>query len=152
MTEWCANCHGMFVNDSHRHPAGNGQNLDGQASNYNSYKKTGDFTGTQADSYLALVPFERGITDRTQLMPTSKQGPDNNSNVACVTCHRSHASAFRNATRWDNTASLLVEEIHPTMAELPIMKDATTPYYGRDMLVQFGEFQRNLCNKCHVQD
>jgi hypothetical protein len=25
-------------------------------------------------------------------------------------------------------------------------------YYGRDITTEYGEFQRSLCNKCHVKD
>jgi len=154
MAEWCANCHGTYINDSHKHPSGNGEYLNGQASNYNSYVKTGDFTGVQATSFTALVQFERQETDKATLLAavTSTVGPDNTDNVMCLTCHRAHASAFNNITRWDMEHELLAEG-WPTAANLVSMGAvANADYYGRDIATDFGDYQRSLCNKCHVQD
>lgn len=151
MSEWCENCHTGYLDSDVKHPAGDSVHLVGFATNYNSYVATGDFTGSSATSYLALVPFERGETDRTLLNPTSTQGPDSSSNVMCVTCHRAHASAFPNALRWDTATEFLAHST-PTTAEVPEMTDDTVPYYGRDIGTYFNEFQRSLCNKCHVRD
>ncbi len=157
MSEWCANCHTGFTADSSnpmRHPASNDAHLGtGLAINYNLYVKTGDFTGTSADSYLALVPFERGETDPTALDGSDTTGPDATSNVMCLTCHRAHASAFQNATRWDMTTEFPTTDSHPASGDGGVTgDDVANSYYGRDMVAQFGEFQRSLCNKCHVQD
>lgn len=154
MSEWCATCHGAYINDTHKHPSGNGEFLNGHASNYNSYVATGDFTGTGADSYTALVPFERQEIDKSVLKTavTSTQGPDSSDNVMCLTCHRAHASAFNNATRWDMEHELLAEG-WPTAANLAAMGALpNSDYYGRDIAADFGEYQRSLCNKCHVKD
>jgi len=156
MSEWCANCHTGFTADSSnpmRHPTSNDAHLGTTYSNnYNSYVKSGDFTGTPATSYLALVAFEQGVTDPTLLDPTSTQGPTASANVACITCHRAHASAFPNATRWDNSETFIAES-HPQPTDGGVTgNDVLNSYYGRDMVAQFGEFQRSLCNKCHVQD
>ena len=124
------------------------------AANYNSYVATGDFTGAQATAYTALVPFERQETDKTILAAavTSTAGPDASDNVMCLTCHRAHASAFNNITRWDMTHELLAEG-YPTAANLTAMGAvADAAYYGRDIAVDFGDYQRSLCNKCHVKD
>jgi hypothetical protein len=156
MSEWCANCHHGFTADSSnpmRHPASNDAHLGTEYSNnYNSYVKTGDFTGTPATSYLALVPFERGISNPTQLSTTSTQGPNATSNVACISCHRAHASAFPNATRWDVSETFLSAS-HPMATDGGVTgNDVLNSYYGRNMLASFGQYQRSLCNKCHVQD
>jgi len=154
MSEWCATCHGTYINDTHKHPSGNGEFLNGHAANYSSYVATGDFTGVGADSYTALVPFERQETDKGVLTAavTSTQGPDSGDNVMCLTCHRAHASAFNNATRWDMEHELLAEG-WPTAANLAAMGALpNSDYYGRDIAADFGEYQRSLCNKCHVKD
>jgi hypothetical protein len=154
MSEWCASCHGLYINDNHKHPAGNGEFLDGQASNYNSYVATGDFTGVQATSFTALVQFERQETDKTVLSAavTSTAGPDSGNNVMCLTCHRAHASAFNNITRWDTETEYLAHST-PNAANLSDMGAVlNAAYYGRDIETEFGEFQRGLCNKCHVKD
>jgi hypothetical protein len=157
MSEWCANCHTAFINTnvgSHVHPAGNGDDLGGTiAGNYNSYVATGQpLAGSAGTAYLALVPFERGTADRTTLDPTSTTGPAGSSNVMCLTCHRAHASAFKNAGRWDFTTELLAES-HPLATDGGIDgDDVAAKYYGRDIETDFGPGQRSLCNKCHVQD
>jgi len=156
MSEWCGNCHGGFANVGNLHPAGNTQTL-GSGSiyqNYNSYVKTGLFTGTSATSYLELVPFERQVTDGTALLAgtTSTAGPNASSNVMCLTCHRAHASAFENSARWDFTTEFIADS-HPVATDGGVSgNDVLNSYQGRDMIAQFGAYQRSLCNKCHVQD
>jgi len=159
MSEWCANCHPAFLNSSAggvggRHPAGKGAKLNAQiARNYNSYTKTGDLSGTQASAYLALVPFEVGVTDVVFLSPSRSSGPDlGSANVMCLTCHRAHASAFNNMGRWDFETSFITDS-HPQFGDGGASgNDVVNSYYGRDMAAEFGEAQRQLCNKCHVQD
>jgi len=120
--------------------------------NYNIYVRTGDLTGTRATAYLALVPFERGTSQPTSTDPTSTQGPDPNSNVMCLSCHRAHVSAFPDAGRWDFQADLIADS-HPKNSDAgATANDQLNSYYGRDMVSIFGEGQRSLCNKCHVQD
>jgi general stress protein YciG len=156
MSEWCANCHIGFTADSSnpmRHPASDDAHLGTTYSiNYNSYVASGDFTGTVADSYLALVPFERGLTDVTALDPTTTVGANASSNVACITCHRSHASAFQNMTRWDMTDEFIADA-HPLATDGGVVgNDVYNANYGYDYVAKFGASQRSLCNKCHVQD
>jgi hypothetical protein len=154
MGEWCAGCHVGYINDNHKHPSGNGEFLNGQATTYNAYVATGDFTGVQATSYDALVPFERQETDKAVLLAavTSTAGPDSTDNVMCLTCHRAHASAFNNITRWDMEREFLAEG-WPTAQNLIDMGAVpNADYYGRDITTEYGEFQRSLCNKCHVKD
>ena len=156
MSEWCASCHTQYVNDNNKHRSGNLDTLGASiAANYNAYVATGDFTGgAGATAYTALVPFERQETDKAVLLAavTSTQGPDAGENVMCLTCHRAHASAFNNITRWDMEHELLAEG-WPTAANLVSMGAvANADYYGRDIATEFGEYQRSLCNKCHGQD
>lgn len=153
MSEWCRNCHGDF-SGSLIHPAGNDEKMGSMniADNYNAYVKTGDLSGNQATSYLALVPFERGVSDGALLDETSTAGPDASSNVMCLTCHRAHASAFPNAGRWDFDADYITES-HPASTDGGVTgNDVLNSYYGRDMAVVFGQYQRSLCNKCHTHD
>ncbi len=149
MSEWCANCHtGFTANTSlqHRHPASNDAHLDGFSNNYNMYVATGDMTGSQSTSYDRLVPFERGITDRTLLDTRRTDGPNSQSNVMCLTCHRAHASPFANAGRWDFVTELLADSPQLRSAQ------AVHIYYGDDITTRYNPWQRSLCNKCHVQD
>lgn len=156
MSEWCANCHNTILNSEHKsggspfeHPSGNNAFLDSAVDRYNSYVKTGDFSGVRATSYLALVPFERGVTDATLLNPTSTHGPDNASRVMCLTCHRAHASAFKYAGRWDFSAEIIADS-HPAAGDGGVTgSDLFYSYYGRDMIGEFGMTQRSLCEKCH---
>ena len=156
MSEWCANCHGDFLvgsSTAHKHPAGNAVHLNGYASNYNNYVASGDFTGDALTSYDPLVSFERGVDDGSLLDVTSTAGPDNNSNIMCLTCHRAHASAFQNAGRWDFEVELLAESHALEATDLPA---TAVPYYKNgapiDIATEYGPWQRSLCNKCHVQD
>jgi predicted CXXCH cytochrome family protein len=156
MSEWCASCHTAYLSDPNKHRAGNLNTLGSTiATNYNAYVATGDFTGGAGPTaYTALVPFERQETDTTILLAavTSTQGPVAGDNVMCLTCHRAHASAFNNITRWDTEHELLAEG-WPTAANLTAMGAVpNADYYGRDIATDFGDYQRSLCNKCHVQD
>jgi hypothetical protein len=154
MSEWCASCHGDYIIDTQKHPAENGQHLNGEATNYNAYVATGDLSGIVDTSYLALVPFELQETTRATLLLRSEStaGPDSSSNVMCLTCHRAHASAFNNITRWDMDTEFLVDSL-PGATELVAMGAvANSAYYGRVIGAEFGEYQRSLCNKCHVTD
>jgi cytochrome c551/c552 len=119
MSEWCQNCHSSIHRDSYTsgtsslsHPAGNNAKLTAAIiTNYNSYVKTGDLTGTAASAYNSLVPFEEGSADYTTLKShalntgaaAAMGGADANSNVACISCHRVHASGFDSMVRFDST-------------------------------------------------
>ena len=159
MSEWCANCHPAFLNSSTsgsagKHPAGKGAKVSGDiAKNYNSYMKTGDLNGSQANAYLALVPFEVGISDVVFLDPSSSSGPSmGNANVMCLTCHRAHASAFKSIGRWDFETAFIADS-HPQFGDGGASgNDVVNSYYGRDIAKKFGKAQRQLCNKCHLKD
>ena len=177
MSEWCANCHPAFLNaqpntpGAYRHPAGNGAKLGLLARNYNSYVKTGDFSGTKTTSYLSLVPFEEGTADYTTLKSHAKTddsylaGPDGNSNVMCLTCHRAHASGWDYMLRFDPghqtfiTADPGGQSVWPgidvpgdaSQAMGRTSAETSRAYYGIPAS-RFSPWQRSLCNKCHAQD
>jgi hypothetical protein len=154
MSEWCGNCHGDYAAGAgDKHPAGNTENLNGEAINYNQYVQTGLFNGVQATAYDGLVPFERGETDPTLLNPASTMGPDSSDNVMCLTCHRAHASANANAGRWDFEVEYIAESHALEATEF----QATWAVYYKDgaavdVATEYGTHQRSLCNKCHVRD
>lgn len=153
MSEWCSNCHQGYLS-GYKHPSGNEARLSSVISNYNSYLKTGDFTGTQAGAYSSLVPFELGTSDSALLDPSSTSGPGagGEANVMCLTCHRSHASAFQSMGRWDFKATFIADS-HPGPGDSGVNgNDVLNSYYGRNMTAEFGKYQRQLCNKCHAMD
>jgi len=153
MSEFCANCHGTYINDSHKHPAGDGEHLNGYGANYNKYVKTGDTSGVVGSAFDSLVPFERGVSDGSLLDDTSTLGTDSNSNVMCLSCHRAHASAFNNAGRWDFETEMLAES---AALESGDVTAGAAVYYKNgvviDVVTEYGEYQRSLCNKCHIKD
>jgi hypothetical protein len=157
MSEWCATCHTKFLaggKGEHKHPASNTATL-GQgdiALNYNAYVATGDLGNSADESFDQFVPFERQATSTADLDETSTQGPDSNSNVMCLSCHRAHVSAFPNAGRWDFEQALLVES-HPKDSDAgAVAGDQLASYYGSLIATRYNPEQRSLCNKCHIQD
>lgn len=155
MSEWCGNCHSYLLSGNNKHPSGNNAKLSRNIiSNYNSYIKTADITGAQGTAYIALVPFELGATDKSLLDPSSTSGPEaiGKANVMCLTCHRAHASAFPYIGRWDFKVTF-ISDSHPKAGDGGVSgNDVLNSYYGRNMVAQFGPYQRQLCNKCHLQD
>lgn len=146
MSAWCGNCHGDFHNNSAAliHPSGTPIGNDIAAA-YNAYNGTTDCvnnpaasglpcgTGTQANAYLAQVPFEDPANTTS-----STAGPTSGSVVMCLTCHRSHATSAADAGRWDFDVTFLDEDgLESGSYALPNPYDAN---------------QRSLCNKCHAKD
>jgi len=145
-SEWCATCHGDFHAASGQliHPSGQPLGND-IATNYNFYNGTSDCianppagmqpcgSGSGATAYLPEVPFEDAATTLT-----STTGPSSDSQVACMSCHRAHATSARDAGRWDFQIPGLAEDGDESGSyAIP------NPYDG---------YQRSLCNKCHSQD
>jgi hypothetical protein len=152
-SEWCVNCHPTFINCRTDHPTHHpacivaylGYDI---ANNYRSYVRSGNLAGSKHSAYFALVPFENGSQDIAALDPSSAEGPDADSNVMCLTCHRAHASAFESIGRWDFHVTFL-KDSHPDGAgDGSTYFDKNFSYYGRT----FDDVQRQLCNKCHVRD
>ena len=151
MSDWCLGCHTQYS-------ASNMHSVDGSVPiAYNAYKASGDFTGVVATAKDALVPFERGVADGSLLDNLSTAGVSTGTEtVMCLTCHRAHASAFDNALRWDPNVEFLAESHILEEATTTLMANGAIPYYALgapvDIVTTYGQWQRSLCNKCHVQD
>ncbi len=116
--------------------------------------------------------------DPTAADAAADDGVTGTSNVMCLSCHRAHASPFENALRWDYSSSEFIAETWTTAggtvdpngvpgdgdeisANLPVPAAAEYYKHGTEIDVTvagtpfeggYGEYQRSLCNKCHVQD
>ncbi|MDA8174360.1 MAG: hypothetical protein M0018_07205 [Nitrospiraceae bacterium] len=170
MSEFCADCHNKFLNNRatvfnarHRHPSGVKQwqegtesagkgsgNMDALYGNYNDYAGTGDYSTSATSNYWPLVPVEiyNGTYD-TAAATTENIELTNQANVMCLTCHRAHASAFDHDTRWDTYTTFLSDS---SVLHASSDVNATNAYYGFTVGTSSGSYQRQLCNKCHVQD
>lgn len=107
---WCGTCHPDYHTDTVglKHPVDEdlGSTI---AGNYNSYKKTGDLSGTSATSYTSLVPFAKPSVEFGTLQPAvaahgsaaGTVGPDAADYINCLSCHRAHAGAWDFALRWN---------------------------------------------------
>ena len=181
MSEWCANCHTAMLQNGYtsgmaglRHPAGNGAKLGAAvATNYNAYVSSGIMTNiTAAKAFSTLAPFELGTTDYSVLKPQAVTGTGGNSNhaaaaatnnVACVSCHRAHATAFESALRFfylnefmtvADSANAAIYDSNATENKINYGFSAAqqqNAYYGRPATV-FGPYARSYCNKCHAKD
>jgi predicted CXXCH cytochrome family protein len=137
VTDWCANCHGNFHENSNNtqfdHPAGK-ELGSGVVQQYDRYNGTSNPTGgTHATAYLAALPFEDA-----SVTTTSTAGPSVLSKVMCLTCHRAHATSAPHAGRWDFNVSLLGND-GVISGSYPIPNPYNDPA------------QKNLCYKCHVK-
>ena len=182
LSEWCANCHTSMGNGGHasgvaglRHAAGNSAKLTADiVANYNTYVTSGVMTNVTAGfAFSTLVPFEIGSADVNVLKPyavTSVARDDQampaastGNNLACVSCHRAHASGFASSMRFLYRNDLMTVA---DSANVAIYDSSTTEnqinygytqaqqqnaYNGRPATV-FGPYARNQCNKCHAKD
>jgi hypothetical protein len=100
------------------------------ANNYNAYVSSGIMTNTNtAKAFSTLAPFENGTRDyaalKSQATTSSGVGATNheaastNSQVMCLSCHRSHATAFESITRF-----YLGNEFM-TVADAPVPRSTT---------------------------
>ncbi|MGE4343580.1 MAG: hypothetical protein AB7F20_04730 [Geoalkalibacter sp.] len=169
MSGWCANCHGQFYSQS---ASGGMHPTDVSVPGvYNSYVATGNYSGDIATAYDPLVPIERGVTTGSWDLPdptdaaTAGVGADGSSQVMCLSCHRAHASPFENALRWEYNHSEFIAEGWMMFDGSNVDLTVAAPYYkggniidvadpgtGNPFTDGYGEYQRSLCNKCHVQD
>jgi len=174
MSEWCANCHGPINGGMTTliHPA---SSTDGSAklsnattgasivTNYNSYVYSGNMNGSNL--YTSLVPVELGSGALTAL-PAGTATTVNNAptvtgsaNVSCLSCHKAHASAWANMTRFDVAAELTTHNgaylsNDGTPGERGVLYSSAqykNAMDGRPASV-FAVNQRILCNKCHAKD
>ena len=151
MSDWCANCHDNLHSDNTSnfiHPIGQlGSTI---AALYNSYVSTDDVTGGNVGtSYMGLVPFEVVNVDLSTVNSENyTMGPDGAAEVMCLTCHRAHASAYQDATRWDMSETFLVDS-HPNPGDIDFVQSDVD---HKDYDYIFPANQRSLCNKCHQKD
>lgn len=135
MSDWCGNCHGQYHSggsgSAFRHPVDRA--LGGPISaRYNAYAGDASPTGgVAARSYLPDVPFEDPA-----VTPSSTTGPEPSSRVACVSCHRAHATSAPASGRWDFAVGLLVDDGRASGSH-PIPNPYGIPTQGP------------LCSKCH---
>jgi len=158
---WCGTCHpDMHTTGDDVHPVDHSLGAT-VASNYNSYKKSGDLTGTNADSFLSLTPFIENTSDITILKSHAsnsgayKLGPSVDDQVSCLTCHRAHASGFKDSLRFNLEYEMMVYNGTYTGSAGSGMGRTETEmagaYYDRPA-ANFASYQRVLCNKCHAKD
>jgi len=170
MSGFCGTCHPDMHSTAGilRHPqdvvmSGSIQN------NYNSYVKSGNMTGVATSSFLSLVPFEEGLAYSTANITTlaSHAKTDNSvlngpgsgtvpatATVMCLSCHRAHASAWGEMTRWDTSQTTITTAgAYPTgsSGEGYSATEASKGYYDYNV-TKFSAYQRQLCNKCHAKD
>jgi len=152
MSEWCANCHTALHSPNTTnfvHPTGVAMGSE-VAATYNAYVSGDDqLTGTQATSYWGLVPFEAVNADLATVNSLNyTTGPDPQDRVMCLSCHRSHASPFKDIGRWDFAATFIADS-HPLATDGgATADDVLRKYYS----YTFVNNQRSLCNKCHSKD
>lgn len=177
MSEWCSNCHTKMHEDSYTsgtkglvHPVGNGAKLTAAvAANYNAYVSSGKLTNTGA-SFSTLAPFEIGVADSLPATYTALKAfittptpAGTTSNVACVSCHRAHASAFESATRYylgnefmtiaDGTGAAIYDgSTTENKINTAYNVAQQVAAYGGRPATAFGPYARNYCNKCHAKD
>jgi hypothetical protein len=163
---WCATCHpGMHSSGNYVHPVD--KNLNSTvANNYNAYVKSGDLTGTSANSFTSLVPFMENTGDIATLASHAKNddtylnGPSTSDQVACLSCHRAHATGWPEMLRWNMEGEFMVYNgLYPGIdnsapaqfARGRTSEETKAAYYDRPV-TQFASYQRVLCNKCHAKD
>jgi hypothetical protein len=174
--EWCSNCHAAMHLDTYTsgtpglvHPAGSGAKFTAAiATAYGAYVSSGVMTGA-GPGYSSLAPFETG-NDATlagyaalKAFQASPTAPTTASNVFCLSCHRSHASAFESKTRFSlanefmtvadatNAGAYDSSTTENKINQGYSVQQQTNAYNGRPATV-FGPFARNYCNKCHAKD
>jgi hypothetical protein len=164
---WCMNCHAQMHSavGALIHPVDE-QLSASVISIYNSYVKTGDLSGTQASSYLSLVPFQMDdAADMTTLKAavTSTAGPASGDKVMCLSCHRAHASGWDSMLRFPPGPGFMTvadgfgNPVYPNPGTNPVeAMGRTTQEFQKALYdrppTKFAAFQRTLCNKCHAQD
>jgi predicted CXXCH cytochrome family protein len=164
---WCASCHpGMHSSGNYVHPADESLGTD-IANNYNAYKMSGDLTGVAATSFTSLVPFMENTGDIATLQSHAKNnntylnGPGSSDKVACLSCHRAHATGWPEMLRWNMEGEFMVyNSLYPGTDTTPSVPqfargrlgaETQAAYYDRPV-TQFASYQRVLCNKCHAKD
>ena len=156
---WCGACHGdMHSTGNYVHPVdqGLGSTIVGL---YNTYVKSGDMSGTSANSFNSLAPFATNSGDYTVLAALAKNtdttltGPGSSDQVNCMSCHRAHATGFPEMLRWNMENEFMVKNGVYQVSERgrTTAGEQAAGYYDRPV-TKFASYQRVFCNKCHAQD
>jgi predicted CXXCH cytochrome family protein len=172
MSKFCATCHPDMHTDSgnlvHTVDANMGSGI---ADNYNDYVGSGDLTGDISTSYDSIIPFQ--VDNSTDYVALAAQAVNDGSvttgaaatdRVACISCHRTHASGWVHMTRWNNEIEMIIldGEWPGTDAVSPVAVLAkwaqgrtvaeTAKAYNDTDAADYATYQRVLCNKCHAKD
>jgi hypothetical protein len=129
--------------------------------------KSGDLTGTVATSFSSLVPFMENTGDAGVLRTHARSdntylnGSWTADKVACLSCHRAHATGWPSMLRWSIEGEFIVYnslypgiDTTPTVPQLArsrLAAETRAAYYDRPV-TEFASFQRVLCNKFHVKN
>ncbi len=163
--QWCGSCHpGMHSDLTSKlvHPIDQG--LGNYATNYSNYVSSGIMDSSKASqSYLSLVPFAEKTGDFSVLKSHAKNddsqlgGPASTDQVMCLSCHRAHASAFPDMLRWNYEGGEFLTTADTTGAvqwstALGQPQVDVNAGYNDIPATKFGNYQRQLCNKCHAKD
>ena len=164
---WCATCHpAMHTSGNYVHPVDESFGTD-KAAIYNAYVKSGDLTGTAATSFSSLAPFMENTGDYNVLKTHASNtnaylnGPGTSDKVACLSCHRAHATGWPEMIRWNMEGEFMVyNSLYPGTDTTPTVPqfargrlgaETQAAYYDRPV-TQFASYQRVFCNKCHAKD
>ncbi|HEU5182081.1 MAG TPA: cytochrome c3 family protein [Candidatus Polarisedimenticolia bacterium] len=172
--KWCSTCHtGMHSDTASNLVHVVDAQLNANADIYNSYIKTGDLTGSSANSYTSLVPFAKNTNDVATLAlqalndDSDLTGPAGTDRIGCLSCHRAHASGWRFGMRWNSESEFLTLADGTGAPVYPgvdagmgnqgqynrgyTVNQMKAAYYDRPPTV-FAAAQRQYCNKCHAKD
>jgi hypothetical protein len=172
MSEFCATCHPDMHTDSGNLVHVMNQNLGSTiAGNYNNYVGSGDLGGDVSTSYDSLVPFQTdNSTDYVALAALAVNngsvttGPASTDRVACLSCHRAHATGWEHMTRWDNDIEMIIvngewpgtDAVSAEAQGAKWAKGRTVAEraraYNDTLATDYATYQRVLCNKCHAKD
>jgi predicted CXXCH cytochrome family protein len=171
---WCSTCHpNMHSSGNMVHPTDEslGSTI---ATNYGQYVKSGDMTGSAATSFLSVVPFINNSADYAGTLSTlavnnntQLGGPASNDQVSCLSCHRTHASAWPHMLRYSYGYEFVTKNGEYVATDNPdfanwgsrrfiqaagrTIADMEAGHYGRKATM-WSAYQRVLCNKCHAKD
>ena len=114
-----------------------------------------------------LVPFIENTGNYGTLASHAKNddtylaGPASSDRVACLSCHRAHATGWEYGLRWNMEGEFMVyNSLYPGTDTTPTVPqfargrtgaETQAAYYDRPV-TKFASYQRVLCNKCHAKD
>lgn len=174
-SEWCGTCHAAMHSGFGNYVHPTEETLGSTIANiYQTYVSSGNMTGSNATSFLSLVPFieSTGNSPDYAILKTHSSntnsylnGPSSSDRVSCMSCHRAHTSGFPEALRWQMEGEFITATDSAGNAIWPgtdngapaqfargrTAAETQAAYYNRPVTV-FGAYQRVLCNKCHAQD